>query len=84
MFHIGFANSFKAMGLNQFNNALEAGSKIGGTLIKRLLHLFIEEFDEPHYLLILYLFCNVCASRLCDVCDAADLPWSGQRSCPGG
>ena len=36
MFHVGLAHAFKTVRLNQFHNALKAGSNIKRKVIKRL------------------------------------------------
>ena len=59
MLHIGLAHAFKAVRLNQFHNALKAGSDIKRKVIKGLSDLFVQKFDGPCHFLKLYLFCNI-------------------------
>jgi hypothetical protein len=59
MLHIGLAHAFKAVRLNQFHNALKAGSDIKRKVVKRLSDFFVHEFNEPCRFLRLYLFCNM-------------------------
>jgi hypothetical protein len=67
MFHIGFANSFKAMGLNQFNNALEAGSKIGGALISASFTCSLKN-STSHTICSYYTFFAMFALRVYAMC----------------
>ena len=46
MLQIGLAHAFKAMRLNQFHNALKAGSNIRRKVIKRLSDVFVQEFKN--------------------------------------
>jgi hypothetical protein len=57
--NIGLAHAFKPVGLNQFHNALKAGSNIKRKAIKRLSDLFVQGFNGPCHFSILYLFCNM-------------------------
>ena len=47
MFYIRFANALKAVGLNQFHNALKTGSNIERKFVKRLPDVLVQEFNGP-------------------------------------
>ena len=47
MLHVGFSNALQAVGLNQFYDALEAGSDIGRKGVECCLGFLIEKSDGP-------------------------------------